>query len=332
MENRNVRKRLLVLTMWSVFLTIIVIAESIALVVFGKKLYRVSEGWGRALHLEEMGEIELGESEMPELVLNNYIRFLKQSYILFGEYPDCEYYKISDKIARNDFDYINEFKYIDNGTTNFLYRIKNDEKVSKIAIDVSEHQSEIDWVKVKAAGVDTAIVRVGYRGYGEGGTLNADTMYATHVDGAKKAGVKTAAYFFSEAVNAEEGVEEAQLALKLIKGHEPSEKIIVIDTEYVYTDDFVRANEIEIEDRTAAVKAFCDTVREAGYTPMIYASYGWFIRNLDLDQLYDIEFWLADYDDVEYMDFPYVITGWQYSPSGSCPGVEGEVDVNVWFR
>ncbi|MBR1675480.1 MAG: glycoside hydrolase family 25 protein [Eubacterium sp.] len=332
MENKNFRKRLIVLTLWSAFLTLVVIAEAVVLVIFGKKLYRVSEGWGRALHIEEMGEVELGEAGMSDAVLDNYIKFLKQSYILFGEYPDCEYYKISDKIARNDFDYSNEFKYIENGDTNFLYRVKDNEKVSKVAIDISEHQSAIDWKKVKAAGVDTAIVRVGYRGYGEAGSLNADTMYAEHIDGANKAKIKTAAYFFSEAVNYDEGVEEAKYALSLIKGHEPSEKIIVIDTEYVYTDDYVRANDIDIEDRTAAVKAFCDTVREAGYTPMIYASYGWFIRNLDLDQLYDIEFWLADYDDVDYMDFPYVISGWQYSPSGSCPGVEGDVDVNVWFR
>ena len=327
---RNLRRRIVVLTMWSIFLTLVVIAEAIVLVIFGKKLYKESEGWGRAIHIEDIGEIELGEAGFSDIVYENYMKYLKKAYILFGSYPDCEFYKISDKIARNDFDFENEFEF--DPSNDFLYRIKDGEKVSSLAIDVSEHQSEIDWKKVKAAGVENAIIRVGYRGYGSSGTLNKDEMYATHMDGANKAGMKTAAYFFSEAVNYDEGVEEAKYTLKLIKGHEPSEKLIVIDTEYIYNEDNARANDISIEDRTAAIKGFCETVAAAGYKPMIYASYGWFLRNMDLEQLSDYEFWLADYDDKEDVDFPYIISGWQYTPYGDVPGVDGDVDLNVWFR
>ena len=330
MDTRRLRKRIIVLTMWCVALTVIMIAEAIALVILGKKLYREMGGWGRTLHIEDREELALGESELSESVFNNYMMYLKQAYILFGDYPECEYYKISDKIARNNYDFANDFAYDEKSS--YLYYMSEGKKASSVAIDVSEHQAEIDWTKVRASGVNTAIIRVGFRGYGYDGTLNADTMYKTHMDSAKKAGMKTAAYFFSEAINYDEGVEEANYALSLIKGHEPSEKIIVIDTEYIYNDDEARANYISNEDRTAAIKGFCETVKAAGYTPMIYASYNWFIVNMDLDQLADYELWLADYDEKEYVDFPYVLAGWQYSPYGSVPGVEGDVDVNVWFR
>ena len=332
MDGRRLRKKIVVLTMWCMALTAVVIAEAVVLVVFGKKLYTEAEGWGRALHLGEMKSIEVGENDFADRVMDNYMRYLHKAYILFGSYPDCDYYKISDKIARNDYDFENDFEYDDNGTTYFLYHMKDGKKASSVAIDVSEHQSTIDWKEVKNAGVDTAIVRVGFRGYGSAGTLNKDEMYAKHMDGANKAGLKTAAYFFSEAVNYEEGVEEAKYALKLVKGHEPTEKIIVIDTEYIYNEDYARANDISVEERTEAIKGFCETVAAAGYKPMIYASYGWFLRNMDLEQLADYDLWLADYDDKEYVDFPYALAGWQYSPSGSVPGVEGEVDVNVWFK
>ena len=135
-------------------------------------------------------------------------------------------------------------------------------------------------------------------------------------------------YFFSEAINYDEGVEEAKFAIENLKNHGKIEAIVV-DTEYIYTDDTVRANDISIEDRTSAIKGFCETVRSAGYTPIIYASHGWFLLNMDLEQLKDYEFWLAAYDNP---DFPYVMAGWQYTPYGSCPGVEGDVDISVWMR
>ena len=332
MDSKRLRRRIIVLTMWCFVLSVIVAAETIAIIIIGKKLYRESEGWGRTIRTEEIAEPEFGESPFPDMVLDNYLKYLDEAYLLFGTYPDCDYYKISDKIARNEYDFINDFEFVNSGTSEFLYYMQDGKKASSVAIDVSEYQGDIDWKKVKEAGVTTAIVRAGFRGYGAEGKLSADAMYTSHVDAAKKAGVKTAAYFFTEAVNYDEGVEEAQYALSLIKGHEPSEKIIIIDTELIYNDDEARANNISNEDRTQAIKGFCETIKAAGYTPMIYASYSWFLWNMDLDQLADYELWLADYEGKEYMNFPYVMAGWQYSPYGSVPGVSGEVDVNVWFK
>lgn len=83
-------------------------------------------------------------------------------------------------------------------------------------IDVSAFQDEINWTKVKAASVDGAIIKCGYR-HAEGGALDEDSMFLNHIKGAAKAGLKVGVYFFTEAVNAAEGKEEAEYTLKLIE-------------------------------------------------------------------------------------------------------------------
>ncbi|SEF99500.1 Lyzozyme M1 (1,4-beta-N-acetylmuramidase), GH25 family [Eubacterium ruminantium] len=323
---RHDRKRIVVLTVWCLVLTFFVIAEAIALVIMGLKVYEEKDGMPIAVKFEQAGALSLGESDFPELVEENYIKYLNKAYILIGSYPDCEMYKISANIPRNDFDFENDFVFDEND--GFQYRVVNGEKVSRVAIDVSQYQDTIDWKKVKDAGVTTAIVRIGFRGYGSSGSLNLDPMFADHYDKAAKAGLEVMPYFFSEAVSYEEGVEEANFTLKSLKGHAKTDTIVV-DTEYIYSEDNVRANDISAEDRTEALKGFCETIKAAGYKPIIYASFGWFIFNMDLEQLSEYELWLAAYDG---LDFPYKLAGWQYTPSGSCPGVEGDVDVSVWFR
>ncbi|WP_281085759.1 GH25 family lysozyme [Eubacterium ruminantium] len=328
MGTPNERSKIIRLTWWCIILSVIVAVEGVFLFIFGKKLFDEKSGQPVALKYEFPYEMSFGDSEIAVAVEDNYVKYLHKAYVLFGEYPDCELVKISPNIERNNFDFENDFVYDDNGTTNFLYHVENGEKTSRVAIDVSDYQNEIDWKKVKNAGVSVAVVRLGFRGYGSKGSLNLDPKFSNHFDNARKAGLEVMPYFFSEAINYDEGVEEAKFAIENLKNHGKIEAIVV-DTEYIYTDDTVRANDISIEDRTSAIKGFCETVRSAGYTPIIYASHGWFLLNMDLEQLKDYEFWLAAYDNP---DFPYVMAGWQYTPYGSCPGVEGDVDISVWMR
>ncbi|SNU04508.1 Lyzozyme M1 (1,4-beta-N-acetylmuramidase), GH25 family [Lachnospiraceae bacterium] len=264
--------------------------------------------------------------EIQKAIEENYINYLHMAYVLIGDYPDCEYYKISANVTRNDYNWGEDF-YVDDGKLYYNY-YKDGKALGKPGIDVSEFQHDIDWDKVKATGMQVAIIRLGYRGYGSEGKIHLDSMYEHNLDSAIKVGMETGVYFFSSAINREEGIEEAEFCLKHVKG----KKIklpIVIDTEYVFEDESARANEISVEDRTAAVVGFCETIEAAGYTPMIYASRDQFVKYLDIDQIGNWQFWLAAYDTPV---FPYHTEGYQYSPYGLVDGIETQVDLNVWMK
>lgn len=192
-------------------------------------------------------------------------------------------------------------------------------------IDVSSHQGTIDWPKVKAAGMEFALVRVGYRGY-DTGTLHADEMALTNLREAKAAGLKIGAYFFSQAVTAEEAVEEAQFALAMLDGVE-MDLPLVYDWEYV--SESARTGAMKPEILLSCVNAFCAEVARAGFEPMVYFNQDLANTLLDISQLAEYPFWLAMYD--RQMTFPYKIDFWQYSDEGQIPGIEGNVDLNLYF-
>ncbi|MBQ1326785.1 MAG: glycoside hydrolase family 25 protein [Eubacterium sp.] len=267
--------------------------------------------------------------DVRTMIEENYYSYLKKAYIMFGEYPNCEYYKISAKVKRDDYDFENHF-YVKEGEAYVNYYPESaDKPEGEIAIDISGYQGNIEWDKVKAAGISVAIIRAGFRGYGEAGTLNEDENFKTYMDGATAAGIKTGVYFFSEAVNYDEGVQEAKFVLNMCKGYKITEPI-VMDVEYVDGVDYARANDISSEDRTQAVKGFCETIKAAGYTPMIYATESYFVRHMNIEEIGDYEFWIAAY---YTPDFPYHVEAWQYSPYGLVPGIdENNVDLNVWLR
>jgi GH25 family lysozyme M1 (1,4-beta-N-acetylmuramidase) len=135
-------------------------------------------------------------------------------------------------------------------------------------------------------------------------------------------------YFFTQAVNYEEGVEEAEFVLSNIADIDVKYPI-VIDTEEMEADN-ARANGISNSDRTDAIVGFCETIKAAGYTPMIYANRNWYAESLDMDRLGDYGLWLAQYSNVP--DFPYMFSAWQYTPYGSVPGITGDVDLNIWIE
>lgn len=270
---------------------------------------------------------ELGKNdELSGLVEDNFWKFARASYILLGDYPDYEFYKIVEEIPRNSFD-IENF-YIDDESDKMYYHDDAGNRKSRIVVDVSTFQSAIDWAAVKASGIDMAIIRVGYRGYGTGAVV-LDEMFENHCEGALEAGLKVGVYFFSQAINRAEGVEEAEFVLDTISRYN-IEGPVVIDTEYLYVDDETRTENLEVDKRTDAVVGFCETVKAAAYEPMIYANRNWFVQELDLTRLGEYKLWLALY--ANSLAFPYEIAGWQYTSEGYVPGIEGNVDLNVWFE
>lgn len=267
----------------------------------------------------------LGESEQKPLIEENYWNFIYASYILIGTPPDCEYYKIVSEVERHDYE-VENF-YVDDGSDKMYYHDAEGSRLTSIAIDISAFQPNIDWAQVKAAGVDIVMIRVGYRGYGSG-KIVLDDMFETHVKGALEAGLQVGVYFFSQALNYDEGVEEANFVIDAIKDYNITCPV-AIDTEFLDATD-ARTNGLDIASRTDSIIGFCETVKAAGYIPMIYSNRNWYVQSLDMSRLGDYRLWLAHYSNQP--DFPYKYVGWQYTDQGTLSGVDGSVDLNVWFK
>lgn len=196
---------------------------------------------------------------------------------------------------------------------------------SVLGIDVSVWQGNIDWEQVKEAGVEFAMIRVGWRG-SEQGLIEADEMLDRNYAGASAAGIKVGAYFFSQAITPEEALEEAEFLLEHIQGWQV-DMPVVFDWEFVADD--ARTATMDAETLTACAKAFCDRVRQAGYRPMIYFNEEQGQWLMHLEELLEYEFWLAMYTPI--MDYPHKINMWQYSCEGSVAGIDGNVDLNLYF-
>ena len=193
-----------------------------------------------------------------------------------------------------------------------------------IGIDVSKYQTGINWTNVKNAGINFVMIRCGYRGYGSG-VLVEDPMYASHISGAKAAGLRVGVYFFSQAVNEAEAVEEASMAVSLARKYGINMPI-AIDSEYA-AGGSGRADRLSTSERTAITKAFCNTVQSAGYTPMVYASKSWFSDHLNVSQLSGYRIWVAHYSEKCGYTGTYHI--WQNTDKGKVDGVPGYVDMNI---
>ena len=177
------------------------------------------------------------------------------------------------------------------------------------------------------AGVDFAIIRVGYRGYSQG-AIQPDTNFQKNMEGALKAGLDVGVYFFSQATTVREAEEEADYVLEAIRNY-PVTYPVVFDWEFIDGQQ-ARTDEIEGERMTECAKTFCELVRAGGYTPMVYFNQEQGYLYYQLDQLDEFSFWLAEYD--EKPDFYYDFEMWQYTHTGTVPGIQGNVDLNLAFR
>jgi GH25 family lysozyme M1 (1,4-beta-N-acetylmuramidase) len=194
-------------------------------------------------------------------------------------------------------------------------------------IDVSYYQGDIDWEKVASSGIQFAMVRLGYRGYGEEGKLVEDKLAFQNIEGALDAGLKVGIYFFSQAITVEEAVEEAEFVLKRIEKYDITMPI-VYDWEYISAES--RTGNVDARLLTDCTKAFCERIQQAGYEPMIYFNADQSHKQMYLEELTQYPFWLAMYE--SEMDYPYKIDMWQYSCTGTVPGIEGNVDLNLYFH
>ena len=207
--------------------------------------------------------------------------------------------------------------------SNYLYCTRQD---SFPGIDVSSFQGEIDWKQVKQSGIRFAMVRLGYRGYGMAGNMVEDEYARRNLEGARKAGLEVGAYFFSQATSIDEVDDEIFFFMKTL-GDFPLTMPIVLDWEYI--SDTARTAYVDARTLTDMQKHFCKTMVDFGYQPMVYFNWSLSSKRLYLNELEDYPFWLALYQDE--MVYPFRVEMWQYTCTGRVPGIQGDVDINVFM-
>lgn len=207
---------------------------------------------------------------------------------------------------------------------NYLYCLKQE---SYVGVDVSAFQKDIDWKAVKASGVDFAMLRLGYRGWGQKGTLVEDEYIRQNLQGTAEAGLPIGVYFFSQAVSMDEVNEEIEFMLDIL-GDYALEYPIVLDWEEANPTEG-RVRDVTRRELTDMLLYFCEVMYSRGFQPMVYFNWTQASKMIYLNELEDYPFWLALYQD--RMTFPYRVEMWQYTSEGTVPGIEGDVDINVYI-
>lgn len=213
---------------------------------------------------------------------------------------------------------------LENGEYQYL---KDGQVVSHKGIDVSYFQGTIDWQAVAADGVEFAFIRAANRGYGTG-KLVEDKQFENNLKGALAAGLPVGVYIYSQAVNEEEILEEANLVLEKLAAFDVKCPI-VFDVEKT-ADASGRMNQLSVEERTDLTLLFCQTVEAAGYKPLIYHNMEMGALMINVEALEQYDKWFAYYNDDMYYPYEYKI--WQYSDKGRVNGISTEVDMNICFE
>ena len=204
--------------------------------------------------------------------------------------------------------------------------LKLEDERSFSGVDVSAFQGDIDWQQVKDSGIQFAIIRLGYRGYGKAGKMVEDEYAQKNLKEVTEVGLPYGVYFFSQALNKQEVKEEVDFLLKILGDYEPSLPI-VFDWEYISAE--ARTANMDARTLTDCALYFGELIEEAGYTPMIYFNWYQSTHYYYLHELERYPFWLALYQD--RMTYPYRVEMWQYTCTGTVPGIQGDVDINVYM-
>lgn len=309
--------------MKSAIKTILIIIEAILIIFLTISVVFLYRGRDKAV--ETMGTADTvtdSEEGVERKVNDNYYKLSGKKILL----EDGTYGEIWIPVLENVPAFSKNIDQLKSRNGRKFY-VEDSKITSLLGVDVSVHQDNIDWAKVKESGIDFAMVRLGYRGYGTG-EAQLDENYAENIQGARDAGLDAGVYFFSQAITAEEAVEEANLVIESLDGLDVNYPV-VYDWEIIY-DDTARTDNISVDVLTDCCVAFCETIKNAGYTPMIYQNKRTSIFKLDLNRLNDYDFWLAEYntEPTYYYDFDM----WQYTSTGRVPGIEGDVDLNISFK
>ena len=254
------------------------------------------------------------------LLSNHQIASADYKFTFFDAHGDKWKTTINENVKMHEYDW----SKLTNKKKVVTY--KDDKYKIQKGIDVSYYNGKIKWKKVKKAGYDFAIIRLGYRGYSNG-SLNIGKQFYRNLKYAKKAGLDVGVYFFSQAVNVKEAKQEAKFVLKALKGKK-------LDLPIVYDPELIkfakaRTDKVSGKQFTKNTLAFCKKIEKAGYDAMIYSNMYWEAYLFDLEKLNKYPIWYADYK--KKPQTPYHFTYWQYTSNGKVNGIKGRVDLNVRF-
>lgn len=259
---------------------------------------------------------EVNNSTDSELLDLQYVN--KNNLTGYTSINDTLYCFDNNHIPQSGFKTINNIRY---------YFNKYGAQASKVGIDVSNHNGNINWKKVKAAGIDFAIIRVGYRGYGSEGNVKLDYKFEENMSGAIANGISVGVYFYSQATNVEEALYEAGVAITYAKKYKITYPIY-FDTEYARGDRTGRADRISKSVRTDAAVAFCEAVKNAGFKAGVYASKSFFTDELNFSRISSYHIWVAHYTSGT-TNFKYNYRVWQYTDKGRVDGIPNDTDINI---
>ena len=297
----------------------------------GEKFYVTVDGIGDYKDLDADGFIYIGGikpgnyyvslQEADDYRVPEKVKVSVKDKIEFVKLDDISYLiKTEDEIDAEAEDTANHQADADDSEHTDAWDNRQD---AVLGIDVSKWNKTIDWEEVKESGVRFVIIRCGYRG-SKTGVLVEDPYFRQNIQGAKDAGLKVGVYFFTQAINQAEAVEEASMVLSLTEGYELDYPIF-IDTE----GSGGRADSLDAITRTAVCQAFCETIEQAGGEAGVYASRNWYYNNVDDDALAEYTIWVAEYREEPLYTGRYDI--WQYTSSGRIDGIEGRVDLNLSY-
>ena len=272
------------------------------------------------------GEYGVSLNEAEGYRVPNTVMTIKvKQEIEYRVLDDIEYLMLTEDdidVEKEDTE-VKEARQEADGTENTEFAASG-ENVKK-GIDVSKWNETIDWEAVKEDGVEFALIRCGYRG-SLSGSLILDPMYEQNIRGAIDADIPVGVYFFTQAVNEVEAVEEASMVISLIRQYDVDYPVF-LDSESAGGNG--RADDLNAEDRTRIHKAFLETIANAGYATGIYASANWLNERVDMTELSDYHTWLAEYAEVPSYDGYYHM--WQYTSKGSIDGISTNVDLNLCY-
>ena len=252
-------------------------------------------------------------------------------YVIASSNGSYHFFRISEDLQKNNFD-LEKFTYPTyneenkewEGTATYM---AGEEKEAKKGVDVSTFQGKIDWKKVKKAGMEFAIIRLGFRGY-ESGKIVLDSQFENNIEGSINAGLDTGVYFFTEALTEEEAIEEAEFVIENLKDYKINMPV-VIDVEESANTEKTRTRDLTADQRTKNVIAFCERIKKEGYDVMIYGNLKSFMIMMNFEELEQYDKWFAYY---RYpFHFPYKIKMWQYTAYERIDGIDGKADVNLMF-
>ncbi|MBD5494050.1 MAG: hypothetical protein HDR12_06660 [Lachnospiraceae bacterium] len=201
-------------------------------------------------------------------------------------------------------------------------------KISQLGVDISKHDGTVNFERLKSDGIDYVMIRLGARGYSTG-QISLDDNFVENMDAAVKAELNIGVYFYSQAINQEEAIQEAYFVIQNLEPYRAHINFPVAFYMENITNDKARIDGLSRSDKTLITATFLEAIKAAGYIPMVYGNKEWLIKNVDLTTLQNYDVWLSQDEDTP--DYPYLYTMWQYTTTGTVNGITGDASINICF-